>query len=329
MDPEPGHPEKDGEYTLIYTADDLMAISSKSGKYKLANDLDLTDYPRSVVGLVTKDTVLDGGGHTLRINQRIQFSGGVISSNYGTIRNLNVTGTANFNDESTSEFGGICGMNYGLIEDCSFSGTIRSSTAIGNNGSDNPGIGGICGRNAGTVRNCTVSGSISLMLDMDGWCVGGICGYADTGSVLENCINRATVSVQVTGGYYENSQRAYVGGICGRCYSYENIYLTDCLNTASITAKTTKGTTRAAGVCAWSGTLRGCANTGACITATGTYFVPSDPYSGSEADGVGANENSSCYCSESTILVDASGTRSVAGDTSLILRPAQDIQEMW
>lgn len=326
---EPSQPEQDGEYTLIYTAEDLTAISSKSGQYKLANDLDLTDYPRSVVGLLTKDTVLDGGGHTLRINQRNQFFGGVISSNYGTIRNLNVTGTAIFEDEGTSEFGGICGINYGLIENCSFNGTIRSSTAINNNGSLSQGIGGICGRNSGTVRNCTVSGSISLTLGADGWGVGGICGDADTGSVLENCINRATVSVQVTGGYYEVSRRAYVGGICGYSNGYEDIYITDCLNTANITAKTTKGTTRAAGVCAWSGTLEGCANTGACITATGTYFIPTDPYSGSIAYGVGQGEDSTCYCSDTTTLVDATGTRSVAEDSNLILRTTSEILEMW
>ena len=326
---EPSQPEQDGEYTLIYTAEDLIAISSKSGQYKLANDLDLTAYPRNIVGLVTKDTVLDGGGHTLRINQRNQYFGGVITSNYGTIRNLNVTGTAVFEDEGTSEFGGICGMNYGLIEDCSFNGTIRSNTAINDNGSSSGGIGGICGQNSGTIRNCTVSGSISLTLDANHWGVGGICGYAYTGCVLENCINRATVSVQVTGGYYEVSQRAYVGGICGYCNGYEDIYITDCLNTANITAKTTKGTTRAAGVCAWSGTLEGCANTGACITATGTYFVPTDPYSGSIAYGVGHGEDSTCYCSDATILVDSTGTRSVAEDSYLTLRTTSEILEMW
>lgn len=326
---EPSQPEQDGEYTMIYTADDLKAISSKSGKYKLANDLDLTGYSSSIVGLVAKDSVLDGDGHTLRINQRVQFFGGVISSNYGTIRNLRVSGTADFDDDPTSEFGGICGMNYGLIEDCSFSGTIRSSTAISDNGSSSGGIGGICGRNGGTVRNCTVSGSISLTLGANGWGVGGICGYAETGSVLENCINRATVSVQVTGAYYENTRCAWVGGICGYCNGYEDNYLTDCLNTANITAKTTKGTTRAAGVCPWSGTLEGCANTGACITATGTYYIPTEPYSGSIAYGVGPSRGSICYCSESTILVDVDGTRSVAEDSDLILRSAQDILEMW
>ena len=322
-------PETDGDYTLLYTADDLASISDQPGNFKLANDIDATDYSMHVISQLHEDAVLDGDGHSIKINQRRQYFGGLIEYNYGTIRNLHVTGTATFEDESMLYFGGIVGYNAGLIEDCSFNGTIRTSGGLDYNdsGSDVGAIGGICGINEqGTVRGCTVDGNITLALDDAGWKVGGICGYARGNTQIEDCINNAAVSVDITGsaGHYDS---AYVGGICGYCSGWETDEITHCLNTASITASTTNGVTYAAGVCAWSGSSYDCGNTGSSISAGYGGQLPS--HAKSQANAVSSSMGNEGYTS-STILYDSEyGTRSASASKFLQIRSASEILSMW
>ena len=322
-------PETDGDYILLYTADDLASISDQPGNFKLANDIDATDYSMHVISQLHEDAVLDGDGHTIRVDQRNQYFGGLIECNYGTIRNLHVTGTATFEDESTLYFGGIVGYNAGLIEDCSFNGTIRTSGGLDYNdsGSDVGAIGGICGINEqGTVRGCTVDGNITLALDDAGWKVGGICGYARGNTLLEDCINNTAVSVDITGsaGDYDS---AYVGGICGYCSGWETDEITHCLNTASIMASTTNGVTYAAGVCAWSGISYDCGNTGSSISAGYGGQLPS--HAKSQANAVSSSMGNEGYTSN-TILYDSEhGTRSASESNALKIRSASEILAMW
>lgn len=317
-------PETDGDYTLLYTADDLASISDQPGNFKLANDIDATDYSMHVISQLHEDAVLDGDGHSIKINQRRQYFGGLIEYNYGTIRNLHVTGTATFEDESMLYFGGIVGYNAGLIEDCSFNGTIRTSGGLDYNdsGSDVGAIGGICGINEqGTVRGCTVDGNITLALDDAGWKVGGICGYARGNTQIEDCINNAAVSVDITGSA-GNYVSAYVGGICGSCQDVEN-YIDHCLNTASIEARTTIGITRVGGDCGWAGTCTDNGNTGASIYA-GYGKKPS--YMNSYASAVFGKG----YTTGNTVLYDSeSGTRTPAATDWLQIRSASEILSMW
>ena len=71
-------PETDGDYTLLYTADDLASISDQPGNFKLANDIDATDYSMHVISQLHEDAVLDGDGHSIKIHQRRQYFGGLI-----------------------------------------------------------------------------------------------------------------------------------------------------------------------------------------------------------------------------------------------------------
>ena len=221
-------------------------------------------------------------------------------------------------------FGGIVGYNAGLIEDCSFNGTIRTSGGLDYNdsGSDVGAIGGICGINEqGTVRGCTVDGNITLALDDAGWKVGGICGYARGNTQIEDCINNAAVSVDITGSA-GNYVSAYVGGICGSCQDVEN-YIDHCLNTASIEARTTIGITRVGGDCGWAGTCTDNGNTGASIYA-GYGKKPS--YMNSYASAVFGKG----YTTGNTVLYDSeSGTRTPAATDWLQIRSASEILSMW
>lgn len=321
---EPEEPETDGDYTLIYSADDLVAISGQPGNYKLANDIDATDYSRSVISQLHKDAVLDGDGHTIRIDQREQYFGGLIEINHGTIRNLHVTGTATFEDETTINFGGIVGYNTGLIEDCSFDGTIRTVGGVDYSTSISPanGIGGLCGQNAGgTIRGCTADGTIALAMEGDNWYVGGVCGYGSDGSQIEDCINHASVSVSITGkeGSYGS---AYAGGICGGSQDADN-YIDHCLNTASIEARTTIGITRVGGDCGWRGTCTDNGNTGASIYA-GYGSKPS--YLNSSAYAIIGTG----YTTSSTVLYDSENGQRNATETNLVkIRSASEILAMW
>ncbi len=327
--------QPEGNYTMIYSAADLAGISGMAGNYMLANDIDATGYSSSVISTLSKNAVLEGNGHTIAIDQRHQYFGGLIGINYGVICNLNVTGTAVFEDQQTNYFGGIVGINSGLIESCTFTGTINSSSGI-TYGQDYSSIGGIAGINSdgGQISDCTMSGSINLSMTSRaiGWYVGGIAGSALPGSSMENCVNHASVNVNIQdpdGSQGSTEYRAYVAGICGRAQEWESTFILNCLNTASVTANTNNGVTFAAGVCTYSGTLTGSANTGSRIYAGAGSNLPD--YSGSTAYAVGPNGGSDCFCSSSTTLYDTrSGSRNVSvTDSILTLHSASEITSMW
>lgn len=292
---KPSQPTDDGEYTMLYTEDDLAAISGKPGKYKLANDIDAVNYGKKIgnmIGELNEDAELNGGGHTIRINVTNPYDGGIIGTNYGVIRDLHVTGTVAFGISNT--FGGIVQENRGLIENCSFEGTIRSTS--------------------GTSPNA------------NGSKIGGICGYAAANATMENCINRAAITVTITGDCGGAYYRAYVGGIYGYSNGLKECEAIHCLNTAAIKADTSSGITRVGGIGGWSGTASDCGNTGTSIYAG--YGSDKPSYLNSYADVM----NGSGYTTGSTVLYDSeNGKRTVenAGLSWLTIYSSSKILSMW
>lgn len=317
---EPDGPQDDGEYTMLYTEEDLASISGKSGKFMLANDIVATEYGKRIGSLIktlAEDAVLDGNGHTIQIYVTQQYDGGIVGTNLGTIRNLNVTGTVDLDGSATTIFGGIVSQNGGLIENCTFDGTIRGTAGFENSIP----IGGICGMNyGGTIRGCTMNGSIAFTAEGARWKVGGICGYADTDTLIEDCINHADINIQITGseGDYKS---AYVGGICGHANGYQTNKIIHCLNTAALEADTTIGVTYVSAACGWSGDCTECGNTGTRIYA-GYGEKPS--YMDSAVDPWGG------YTINGVILYDSSkGRRNPTETDSLKILSASEILAMW
>ena len=318
---EPSQPEEGDEYTLLYTENDLKAISNKPGKYKLACDITTSDYGSSLSNLINilhEDAVLDGDGHTIRINVTNSYNGGIIYKNNGIVRNLNVMGTATLSGNAT-DFGIIARDNAGLIENCSFNGTIQA-TGLVSNYEGGFFVGGICGGDyGGTIRSCTVDGTISMMVQGD-WSVGGICGSGTDNTVIEDCINNAKITVSEKGTAPSGEYPWFMlGGICGSGTS-EKMKIEHCLNTAALKATTVCGFCWVYDIC-FEGTVHDCGNTGASIYA-------------------GEGSNSQClmpsiagiasdYTTGNTMLYVGSSAKTPTESSSLKILSAQDILEMW
>lgn len=83
-------------------------------------------------------------------------------------------------------------------------------------------VGGICGKaQNSTISGCTVSGTINGSSGMGGgYGLGGICGYAESGTVIDNCRSECTMEGQI----------GAIGGIVG--YNYSTV--TDCATSGSV-----------------------------------------------------------------------------------------------
>ena len=231
-----------------------------------------------------------------------------------------------------SYVGGVAGYaRYSTIKDCTNLGSARAQ---------NPRLGGVLGY----AGYCTVSGCINGSEDSDSntasievnhYTAGGIIGYATGGSVSE-CINYMDFTTPsydaggILGGFVSSSAvtisdcknygnitstyvdseysyySAYVGGILGHVYTYDNDYtnsVSGCYNYGNITATSptaggivgctsktsytncynygdvTTDKQFAGGIFAYSsgsGSASGCENWGAITTTTGDQYVTID-----------------------------------------------------
>ena len=214
------------QYTLIHNEEELFRIRKDlSGKYKLANDIELTETWQPV-GSEAKpfDGLLDGNGYTIRgffVQQDEEYEYALAGmfgyiGRLGEVKNLRVEtsdyGVATLNSgkyagiiaasnhgsirncgvkgnvRSTDICGGIVAINYGLISDCTAEVQLSNSGAAG----------GAAGSNSGSVSSTTVSGDITGS-ERVGGIVGSNSGY------VHNC---SVEKLTVTG-------TNYVGGIVG------------------------------------------------------------------------------------------------------------------
>lgn len=171
-------------YKLLYTADDLQKIiANPSGKYRLANDIDLKGYAFSLNNTFSGE--LDGNGHTIK-NKKITDENSTaisfIQNNQGTIKNLTLEAVEVALTKKISYAGLVATTNTGIIENCKVSGNITIQTQ--DEMTDD--IAGICGiMNQGSIKNCTNQVNIKNGR-------AGICAIVN-GGTIEGCINEGKI----------------------------------------------------------------------------------------------------------------------------------------
>lgn len=201
-------------YTMISTPEELYAVRKNlSGKYMLANDINLTGYLASSKygweAIGTFKGEFDGDGYT--ISGLWHKSGGAYKGLFSctenaTISNLNIK----LDSKGLSgayEVGGIVGYAKGatLIQNCSVSGGPITVTGGGY-------AGGIVGKSKGPngkIVNCIVS---DVATTTSGNYSGGIIGVA--------------YKTEITGCYVRNitaSGTSYVGGFAGAMHGQSKI----------------------------------------------------------------------------------------------------------
>jgi hypothetical protein len=211
------------------------------------------------------DGVITGCEVSCTVNGKETHTGGV-AGNAGPASEISdcvISGTVS----GRSYVGGVAGQTEGDITECSFDGTVTSNDFY---------AGGIAGYAAGqsVVSHSTVSGTVSGRSYVGGvagkmdktitgcssdctvtghdFYVGGMAGYADTGSEISNSF----VSGTTTG-------RSFVGGLAGST----NGVITVCANTGAVTGLE-HGIGGAAGYADSLNTVSNCFNSGT-VTASG------------------------------------------------------------
>lgn len=229
-------------YTGVYTAADLLAISSApSSNYILMADIDLSgDTWKPLCSTSPFTGTFEGNGHVIT---GITGSGGLFASlRGGTIRNVGIKNAAIYPDTTVSNpspIGGIVGeittaATSSVISNCYFSGDIHDAAPSGSFSFSSCAMGGIVGRASGDdalVQNCWMAGDIisthpgSLFSGPD---LGGIVGIANR-ITITGCIHMG--DIQAVG------QSALIGGICG----HSSGEITDCQNWGTITYRGLEG----------------------------------------------------------------------------------------
>lgn len=217
--------EIDNPYTVATTSD-LITLGEKlkDGKTiyaKIENDIDLQGVDwQPIETSVSKQLVLDGGGHTIR-NLKVNTSSSVNQGFFGLL----VGKCSNINFENaqitanTKMAGILAGQvgaatSPGIVENVRVSGTISLTSGTGAAAWDNGQAGGICARLHGAdskIHQCTSATDITAV-----WCAGGICGETRGGATISQCSSTGDIVTE-----------SCVGGIVGRmlysivtqCYS--------------------------------------------------------------------------------------------------------------
>lgn len=220
---------------LITSANQLQSMKSGDYYYKLANDIDVTDW---IAATSTTDGWLpigtysngisfiefDGDGKTIKglwCNRNIEAVGLFGNIIKGDVKNLKVetaSGKSLKGGSSTKYLGGLAGIMTGNLENDSVNVVVttgtNASTLVGKitgniTGSYAQGsatgsteVGGLAGYITGEISNSSASSSITSANR-----AGGIAGYAD--GMIENVDYEGDVTVTGT------SSTAMVGGIAG------------------------------------------------------------------------------------------------------------------
>ncbi len=130
------------------------------------------------------------------VDKGVDFFGGIVGVNEGTIERAYNTGNLTGNSDKNTGYtniGGIAGKNDGVIKYAFNTGTITDS-GTGINGSYLGGIAGSMGQNySGTIENAYNSGEITTNKTSNTY-LGGIAGYLDKGTI-SHTYNSGTLSL--------------------------------------------------------------------------------------------------------------------------------------
>ena len=215
-------PQKDGDVYVVKTGAELAWLSAKVAdktmntfSAKLANDIDLGDYPWTAINTTGSSYVftLDGAGHEISGLNAVTGLFGTVGG-ASEIKNLTVSGVLN---TANGSVGGIVSyLQSGKITDC------VSNVAITVTGSGKTNIGGIAGYmyNNAQIINCVNRGAVTAE---SGKQVGGIVGGTlSNTTAVTGCYNTGAI----TGA-------SEVGGILGGT-TYSGT-VTNCYNTGAVT----------------------------------------------------------------------------------------------
>ena len=210
-------------YHPIYTLEDLLKAGELSNaKLFLMNDIDASAEGNLLSGGLTSivvdsfhsGSVFDGNGHTIYGSKYLLFG-----SNFGTIRNLNVSIHDTPDDaqhlledaptRDSDTIVGICWENKGTIENCNVRMTLDKT-------SDRKAqIGGVCVRNSGTIRDCIALFDVDLTTSGT-MAFGGICaesyGY-DNDVEAEKTIDHCLVLGRVALSFNDGADTSTVAGL--------------------------------------------------------------------------------------------------------------------
>lgn len=150
----------------------LSLTKGKTFKGKLTTS-GLMNY--TISGL--SDSLFDKIGDGAEVDHLV-INASLCRENYGTIKNVMVSGIVLTGNSTDDSIGAICNRNYGTIENCS----VTSCTVDGKT-KNKKYTGGICGYNGGKILG---SGTVSLVsLSGNEYC-GYVAGYNKTNAVNEN-----------------------------------------------------------------------------------------------------------------------------------------------
>ena len=200
---------------VISTPEDMQAISSddtENAYYKLANDIDLTEWietnsPADGWIPVTLRGTFDGDGHTISGLWCSTDEGGLFDKlvSGAAVKDVKVKIADGKAVKGSNYAGGIAAINTGTVTGCMVAGTVSDGYS-----------GGIAGRNSGKISGCFTSGLV--MSERAVVRAGGIVGENLNGGSVSDCYS--TADVTATG------EDSYAAGITGynygtieRCYS--------------------------------------------------------------------------------------------------------------
>ena len=135
--------------------------------------------------------------------------GGLVNTNNGTIRNLEIRDSYFSTAYATAQFGGVVGTNNaaGVVDNVTSSGQQRSGIFVG----------GIVAANKGKISNCVFNGLVSTTTANSSSIAGGIC-YTNNGTVTQ-CVNLGTLQALAKLGVASGIVGGGGSGVIENCYS--------------------------------------------------------------------------------------------------------------
>lgn len=202
---------------LIKTGDDLFNIPLNiTAHYKLANDIDFYDVPKTPMAEFRG--VLDGDGHTIR-NLKINYDGGAFLfslANYSSFQNITIQDSS-FSTTGTYAAAFFGAASYATFENCNLIAVNISARAC---------MGGFAAiLDNTTVTNCHFySGSLKSQTNISGSFAGAFFDQVSH-STLSNC----SASIDV-----DTPEYTYVGGLIGTA---SNTTLSQCFSNSTLKGK--------------------------------------------------------------------------------------------
>lgn len=222
---------------IIETAEELRALSGTAlgnNHYKLGADIDVSGSDWVPIKSLGTGGSFDGDGHTvsgITINGKGDTSSstyyhGLFALNYGTIMNMNISGTVSDSSGKSHHTGILVGHNTssGVVKNITCEANIVYTKGGGNGVMS---LGGIVGYNLGLIDSCSTSGNIQKDKGNGTqyyYYVGGIAGI-HKGGVIRNCFNTATIynNGSATGGIAGENNVLGMGGA-------SNVTIENCYN---------------------------------------------------------------------------------------------------